>query len=289
MKGILLAGGSGTRLHPLTLAVCKQLLPVYNKPMIYYPLSILMLAGIKEIMIITTPHDLPLFKRLFGTGSHLGLTLDYAEQASPNGIAEAFLIAEDFIKGCNKVVLALGDNIFYGNKLCDLLQKAAQQQTGATLFGCNVEDPTRYGVAEVDAEGKVLSIEEKPAKPRSKIAVAGLYFYDEQVLSLVKQLKPSARGELEITDLNKLYLQKQQLHLLNLGRGFAWLDAGSYHTLMQASQFVQVLEERGGIYIAALEEVAFRMNFIDKEQLLKLAHPFRNSPYGKYLLEACSH
>jgi glucose-1-phosphate thymidylyltransferase len=284
MKGIILAGGSGTRLHPLTLGVSKQLLPIYNKPMIYYPLSVLMLAGIRDILIITTPEEQHLFKRLLGDGSKLGMKFHYAVQAKPNGLAEAFIIGEEFI-GKDHVSLVLGDNIFYGSHLSSLLEKAVQKKTGATLFGYEVKSPERYGVAEVDSQGNVLSIEEKPKHPKSHIAVTGLYFYDNQVVDIAKNLKPSARGELEITDVNAEYLKRKQVSINIMGRGFAWLDAGTYESLMQASQFVQVIEDRQGHAIAALEEIAYRQGFINHEQLQNLGKGLGKSPYGQYLME----
>ncbi|MGK5594575.1 MAG: glucose-1-phosphate thymidylyltransferase RfbA [Parachlamydiaceae bacterium] len=284
MKGIVLAGGSGTRLHPITIGVCKQLLPVYNKPMIYYPLSLLLLANIREILIITTPHDQGQFKRLLGDGSDLGISLSYAIQEKPNGLAEAFIIGREFI-GHDSVALVLGDNIFYGNHLGPLLQSARERKVGATLFGYQVKDPERYGVVEMDTHGHVLSLEEKPKHPKSNIAVTGLYFYDNQVLDIAKNLKPSARGELEITDVNKAYLERGQAYVNVMGRGFAWLDAGTYESLMQASHFVQVIEERQGHCIASLEEIAFRQKLITKAQLRALGEKLGKSGYGKYLSE----
>lgn len=284
MKGIILAGGSGTRLHPLTLAISKQLLPIYNKPMIYYPLSILLLAKIKEILIISTPHDLPFFQRLLGDGSQFGIELSYAPQPHPNGLAEAFIIGKEFI-GSSSVCLILGDNIFYGNHLVPLLLDARSRQEGATLFGYEVKDPSRYGVAEITKEGTLLSIEEKPKNPKSSIAVTGLYFYDNDVIRIAEGLTPSSRGELEITDVNKEYLRRQKAHMHVMGRGFTWLDAGTYTSLMQAHQFVQVIEERQGHYIAALEEIAYRQGFITDAQLLTASNKLGNSPYGQYLKE----
>lgn len=284
MKGIILAGGSGTRLHPLTLGVCKQLLPVYNKPMIYYPLSILMLAHIKDILIITTPEDQTQFKRLLGDGSNLGIKLTFAVQDKPNGLAEAFIIGKEFI-GSDPVALILGDNIFYGSHLGPLLEEARKRTVGATLFGYPVKDPERYGVVEIDSNGKALSLEEKPAHPKSDIAVTGLYFYDNQVVEFAKNLKPSPRGELEITDINKEYLKRDQVNVEMLGRGFAWLDAGTFDSLMQSSQFVQVIEERQGHCIASLEEIAFKQGFIDRDQLQVLGEKLGKSSYGKYLTE----
>lgn len=282
MKGIVLAGGSGTRLHPLTLGVSKQLLPIYNKPLIYYPLSVLMLANIQDILIITTPEEQFLFKRLLGDGSKLGLNLQFATQDKPNGLAEAFIIGEEFI-GNDSVCLILGDNIFYGNHLAPLLEKAIARKEGATLFGYEVKKPESYGVAEITEDGKVLSIEEKPKKPKSNVAVTGLYFYDNRVVEIAKNLKPSERGELEITDVNKEYLRQDQVYINIMGRGFTWLDAGTYEGLMQASQFVQVIEERQGLCIAALEEIAYRQKFINKDQLRILGQNLGKSPYGQYL------
>lgn len=284
MKGIVLAGGSGTRLHPLTLGMSKQLLPVYNKPMVYYPLSVLMLAGIKDILMITTPEDQQQFQRFLGDGSRFGINLQYATQAKPNGLAEAFIIGKEFI-GKDNVCLILGDNIFYGNYLGPLLEKAVQKKTGATLFGYEVKNPERYGVAELDSEGNVLGIEEKPKHPKSHIAVTGLYFYDNQVVDIAASIKPSARGELEITDVNNVYIQKKQASMNIMGRGFAWLDAGTYESLMQSSQFVQVIEERQGYFIAALEEIAFRQKFIDAKRLKELGQKMGKSPYGEYLVQ----
>lgn len=284
MKGIVLAGGSGTRLHPLTLGVSKQLLPVYNKPMIYYPISVLMLAGIRDILIITTPEDRALFERLLGDGSQLGVKFSYATQPKPNGLAEAFIIGKKFI-GDSSVCLILGDNIFYGNHLGPLLAKAREKKIGATLFGYEVKDPERYGVVECTSDGNILSIEEKPKKPKSNIAVTGLYFYDNQVIEIAHNLKPSARGELEITDVNLEYLKRNQASVNIMGRGFAWLDAGTYHSLMEASHFVQVIEDRQGHYIASLEEVAFYQKFITKDQLKALGEKLGKSAYGHYLIQ----
>ena len=282
MKGIILAGGSGTRLHPLTLAVSKQLMPVYDKPMIYYPLSTLMLAGIREILIISTPKDLPLFQQLLGDGTQLGCVFQYAEQAEPNGLAEAFIIGKNFI-GNDHVALILGDNIFYGSGLSALLQNASQQ-TGGTIFAYPVTDPQRYGVVEFDGNNKVVSIEEKPENPKSNYAVPGLYFYDNRVVDFAENIQPSARGELEITDINRLYLENNQLNVSVFNRGTAWLDTGTFHSLMQAGQFVQVIEERQGLKIGAIEEVAYRMKYIDKQQLHELAKPLCKSGYGSYLM-----
>jgi glucose-1-phosphate thymidylyltransferase len=284
MKGIVLAGGSGTRLHPLTLGVTKQLLPIYNKPMIYYPLSVLLLAAIREILIISTPEDLPLFKRLLGDGSHLGVQFTYAPQPQPNGLAEAFIIGKEFI-GPDPVCLILGDNFFYGSHLSQLLQKAREKKEGATLFGYEVKDPERYGVVEFDSLGNIISIEEKPKKPKSNIAVTGLYFYDNQVVEIAHGLKPSARGELEITDVNQEYLRREKASVHVMGRGFTWLDAGTYESLMQASQFVQVIEERQGHCIASLEEIACNQNFISHSQLKILGEKLGKSLYGRHLME----
>ncbi|WP_042417910.1 glucose-1-phosphate thymidylyltransferase RfbA [Comamonas aquatica] len=283
-KGIILAGGSGTRLHPATLAISKQLLPVYDKPMIYYPLSTLMLAGIREILIISTPQDTPRFTQLLGDGSQWGLNLQYAVQPSPDGLAHAFLIGEQFLDGAPSA-LVLGDNIFYGHDFQKLLRDADAQQTGSTVFAYHVQDPERYGVAEFDAQGRVLSLEEKPKVPKSNYAVTGLYFYDAQVVELAKSLKPSARGELEITDLNTLYLQQGQLNVQLMGRGYAWLDTGTHDSLLEAGQFIATLEQRQGLKVACPEEIAFRAGWIDAAQLEQLAQPLLKNGYGKYLVQ----
>jgi glucose-1-phosphate thymidylyltransferase len=282
MKGIILAGGSGTRLHPITFAISKQIMPVYDKPMIYYPLSTLMMAGIKEILIISTPHDLPNFKRLFGDGKQLGLTFSYAEQAQPNGLAQAFVIGADFI-GQDSVALVLGDNIFYGAGLGQLLENNTQPD-GGIIYAYHVSDPERYGVVEFDKNKQVISIEEKPVKPKSNYAVPGLYFYDNSVIEIAKNLKPSPRGEYEITDVNKEYLKRGKLKVAVLDRGTAWLDTGTFDSLMQAAQFVQVIEQRQGIKIACIEEIAYRKGFISKEALKEMAQPLMKSGYGQYLM-----
>lgn len=283
-KGIILAGGSGTRLHPLTLGCSKQLMPVYDKPMIYYPLSVLMLAGIREILIITTPEDQASFQKLLGDGSYFGVQLSYAVQPSPDGLAQAFIIGEDFI-GNDNVALVLGDNIFFGQHFSDKLKQSAAQESGATVFGYHVTDPERFGVVEFDRDGRVISIEEKPEKPRSNYAVTGLYFYDNDVVEIAKQIKPSARGELEITDVNRAYLERGDLHTSLLGRGFAWLDTGTHDSLLEAGQFVQTVEHRQGLKIACLEEIAYRQKWISQQQLLEAGNTLRKTGYGQYLLK----
>lgn len=287
-KGIILAGGSGTRLHPATLAISKQLIPVYDKPMIYYPLSTLLLAGIREVLIISTPEDTPRFERLLGDGSQWGVRFEYAVQPSPDGLAQAFLIGERFLNG-SPSTLVLGDNIFYGHNLHSLLHNAGQRTSGATVFAYHVQDPERYGVAEFDSTGKVLSLEEKPAKPKSRYAVTGLYFYDEQVVDMAKALQPSPRGELEITDLNRLYLENEQLNVEIMGRGYAWLDTGTHDSLLDASLYIGTLEKRQGLKIACPEEICFRQGWIDADQLMRLAAPLAKSGYGRYLQTLIAH
>ncbi len=287
MKGIILAGGSGTRLYPLTKAISKQIMPVYDKPMIYYPLSTLMLAGIREILIISTPRDLPVFEELLGDGRQLGMELSYAEQAQPRGLAEAFLIGAEFI-GQDRVALVLGDNIFYGQSFSRVLKNTAAREKGATIFGYYVRDPREYGVVEFDENGRALSIEEKPQEPRSNYAVPGLYFYDNDVVEIARHVKPSARGELEITSINNEYLRRGTLHVETLGRGFAWLDTGNHDALLDAADFVAAFRKRQGLYISCIEEIAYKRGFIDKEQLLELAAPLMKTNYGKYLVEVAN-
>ncbi|WEV72348.1 glucose-1-phosphate thymidylyltransferase RfbA [Bifidobacterium sp. ESL0790] len=284
MKGIILAGGSGTRLYPLTTVTSKQLLPVYNKPMIYYPMSVLMLAGIRDILVISTPHDLPNFERLLGDGSQFGLNLSYKVQPSPDGLAQAFILGEDFIQG-DSCALVLGDNIFYGNGLSQVLKRAAKVEHGASVFGYYVDDPERYGVVEFDKNHKAVSIVEKPEHPASNYAVTGLYFYDNRVVDFAKQVKPSARGELEITDLNKMYLEDDSLNVMTLGRGYAWLDTGTMDSLYEAGEFVRTVERAQGLPIAVLEEIAYENNWISRDQLLEAAHKYGKSPYGQHLLQ----
>lgn len=287
MKGIILAGGSGTRLYPITLAICKQLLPIYDKPMIYYPLSVLMLAGIREILIISTPRDLPQFRELFGDGSHLGLDISYKEQLHPNGLAEAFILGEEFI-GNDDVSLILGDNIFYGHLFTETTKKVIEDvklMGGASIFGYYVNDPQRYGIVEFDERGNVLSLEEKPESPKSNYAVTGLYFYDSDVVEIAKSIKPSSRGELEITDVNNRYLKHGVLRVELLGRGYAWLDTGVHDSLLEAALFIETIEKRQGLKVSCIEEIAYRLGYIGKEQIEKMAHPLRKNGYGQYLMK----
>ena len=288
LKGIILAGGSGSRLHPLTRAVSKQLVPIYSKPMVYYPLSTLMLAGIRDVLVITTPHEQEGFRRLLGEGGEIGLRISYAAQPKPEGLAQAFVIGREFV-GRDRVALALGDNIFYGAHFSDYLRSAAAREAGATVFGYRVRDPERYGVVEFNAAGRAVSLEEKPAKPKSPYAITGLYFYDNQVLDIAAGLTPSARGELEITDVNRTYLERDQLRVEKLPRGVAWLDTGTHESLVQASQFIQAIEERQALMVACLEEIAYRMGYITRGDLERLAHAMRSSAYGQYLFQVLEH
>jgi glucose-1-phosphate thymidylyltransferase len=288
LKGIILAGGSGSRLHPLTRAVSKQLVPIYNKPMVYYPLSTLMLSGIRDILVITTPHEQEGFRRLLGDGTDIGIRISYATQPSPDGLAQAFIIGRAFI-GHDRVALALGDNIFYGAHFSDYLRSAAGREAGATVFGYQVKDPERYGVVEFDAAGRAVNLEEKPKKPKSSYAVTGLYFYDNQVVDIAAALKPSARGELEITDVNRTYLERGQLHVEKLARGIAWLDTGTHESLVQASNYIQAIEERQGLMVACLEEIAYRMGYIGAADLQRLARAMESSAYGQYLFHILDH
>jgi len=288
LKGIILAGGAGSRLHPLTRAISKQLMPIYNKPMVYYPLSTLMLSGIRDVLIITTPHEQDGFRRLLGDGSEIGLRIEYAAQPNPEGLAQAFIIGSSFV-GSDRVTLALGDNIFYGAHFSDYLRSAAARATGATVFGYQVRDPERYGVVEFDAAGQAVSLEEKPKAPKSSYAVTGLYFYDNQAIDIAARLTPSARGELEITDVNRAYLERGQLHVEKLARGIAWLDTGTHESLMQASNYIQAIEERQGLMVACLEEIAFRMGYISAAQVQRLAANMGSSAYGQYLRHVIEH
>ena len=288
LKGIILAGGSGSRLHPLTRAVSKQLVPIYNKPMVYYPLANLMLSGIRHVLVITTPHEQDGFRRLLGDGSEIGLQIEYASQPSPDGLAQAFIIGREFV-GPDRVALALGDNLFYGAHFSDYLRRAAERDTGATVFGYQVRDPERYGVVEFDASGRAVSLEEKPERPKSSFAVTGLYFYDNQVVDIAAGLTPSARGELEITDVNRTYLDRGQLHVEKLARGIAWLDTGTHESLMQASSYIQAIEERQGLMVACLEEIAYRMGYITASDRARLARAMESSAYGRYLFRILEH
>lgn len=287
VKGIILAGGSGTRLYPVTIAVSKQLMPIYDKPMIYYPLSILMLSGIKDILIISTPEDLPQFKRLLGTGNQWGLNLSYAVQPKPEGLAQALIIGKEFI-GNDRCALILGDNIFWGHGLVEHLKEAIEKKSGATVFAYRVNDPHRYGVVEIDSNARAVSLEEKPQNPKSNYAITGLYFYDNTVIEKAKSLKPSPRGELEITDLNRVYLKEKKLEVRLMGRGMAWLDTGTYESLLQAANFIATLEQRQGLKASCIEEIAFKRGFISRDQLLKIAQPYKNSQYGQYLIRIAS-